>query len=158
MNCILDVNELTDDDGDSKDGNMSSSTVARKRRKRLVVATIGMLFVAAVLAGVLVNNSNNSDNTTMPSRANLQVSYTPPTKEQKLLDTAEQILTACSEEQLTQDKSDCESLCNGKMCCFEVETNEKSNCKEKDCPAYAGCESLLTGATKNVDQKVIWWG
>ncbi len=169
MNCILDINELTDNDDDSDDGNYDFSSVKaiirRKRRRRLVVGTVGIIFVATILIGILVNNSKNADSTTTTSSgANLQVSNTL-TKEQKLLDLAEQIISACSEEQLTQDRSECERLCNGKMCCFELHTtNEKSKCKEKDCPAYAGCEALLNastlteGATNNVDQKVVWWG
>ena len=62
---------------------------------------------------------------------------------QSLLETAEQVVTACSEVSLSVDMTECQELCHGKLCCFD--TGEFSCVEDdtKNCAAYVGCEALI---------------
>ncbi len=65
--------------------------------------------------------------------------------EQKLFETAERVVIACSESALNEDMKACQKICKRNMCCFET---GKYSCKDDDkkmCAAYAGCEALVEG-------------
>lgn len=67
--------------------------------------------------------------------------------QQELLETAERVVIACAPNQLDQDMSECQSLCNAKMCCFEGK-DDPYNCEDdesKMCGVFAGCKALMEG-------------
>jgi len=67
--------------------------------------------------------------------------------QQELLETAERVVIACAPVQLDQDMSECQSLCNAKMCCFEGK-DDPYNCEDdetKMCGVFAGCKALMEG-------------
>jgi hypothetical protein len=71
---------------------------------------------------------------------------------QQLLETAERVITACSEGRLNEDMSECQNLCHSKMCCFD---SGKYNCEKdesKSCAVFAGCEALVDGALLYEDE------
>ena len=68
-------------------------------------------------------------------------------QEQQLLEIAERVITACSEDKLNEDMKECQSLCHSRMCCFE-ESGSDYSCQldtSKNCAVYAGCEALVEG-------------
>ena len=67
------------------------------------------------------------------------------TQQQQLLEMAERVITACDENKLNEDMSDCQHLCHGSMCCFETDEYGCQDDASKDCAVYAGCEALVTG-------------
>jgi len=67
------------------------------------------------------------------------------TQQQKLLEMAERVITACDEDKLNDDMSACQHLCHGSMCCFETDEYGCQDDASKDCAVYAGCEALVTG-------------
>ena len=77
----------------------------------------------------------------------------PPVGENELLlQTAERVITACSELQLNEDMSECQNLCHARMCCFD---SGKYNCEKdenKACAVFAGCEALVDGALLYEDE------
>ena len=63
----------------------------------------------------------------------------------ELLEIAERVITACSEDKLNEDMKECQSLCHSRMCCFE-ESGSDYSCQldtSKNCAVYAGCEALV---------------
>lgn len=71
---------------------------------------------------------------------------------EELLQTAERVITACSELQLNEDMSECQNLCHARMCCFD---SGKYNCEKdqnKACAVFAGCEALVDGALLYEDE------
>lgn len=71
---------------------------------------------------------------------------------QDLLETAERVITVCSEDHLNEDMSECQNLCHDRMCCFD---SGKYNCEKdesKACAVFAGCEALVDGALLYEDE------
>ena len=72
---------------------------------------------------------------------------------QELFETAERVITACSESRLNEDMTECQNLCHDKLCCFD--TVRKYNCENdenKACAVFAGCEALIDGALLYEDE------
>jgi hypothetical protein len=66
--------------------------------------------------------------------------------EQKLLEIAERVVVACSEENLDSDMSDCRALCRDRACCFDDDVDRSCADDERwNCAAYAGCANILDG-------------
>lgn len=72
--------------------------------------------------------------------------------QQHLLETAERVDTACSEEKLNRDMSECQTLCRSNLCCFGSGEYNCENDENKACAVYAGCEALLDGAMLYEDE------
>mmetsp|Transcript_28560 Transcript_28560/g.49313 ORF Transcript_28560/g.49313 Transcript_28560/m.49313 type:complete len:263 (-) Transcript_28560:156-944(-) len=66
-------------------------------------------------------------------------------EQQQLLEIAERVVTACSENKLNGDMSECQKLCHSNMCCFESGEYSCEDDESKDCAVYAGCEALVQG-------------
>lgn len=64
-------------------------------------------------------------------------------REQELLEMAEHVVLACSEETLDADMSECQELCHSRMCCFETGIYSCEEEEGRDCAVYAGCEALV---------------
>ena len=62
---------------------------------------------------------------------------------QSLLESAEQVVTACSEVNLSIDMTECQQLCHGKLCCFDTGEFSCLEDETKNCAAYVGCEALI---------------
>ena len=62
---------------------------------------------------------------------------------QDLLEMAERITLACSEEQLNVDMKQCDDLCWSSRCCFETGDYSCYDDESKNCAVYAGCEALM---------------
>jgi len=106
----------------------------------IAVATIGII-VGASVAGIAGMASLNGASVTSSSDSE---SINNTDDQQRLLEIAEEVVSACSENKLNEDLSDCQQLCREYMCCFE---DEEYSCKDdgdKDCPVYAGCRALIT--------------
>ena len=54
--------------------------------------------------------------------------------------------SACSENKLNEDMSECQKNCQSSICCFESGEYSSEEDEFKDCAVYAGCEALVEGA------------
>jgi len=128
------------------------------RQVVILTVLVGIIAAASVAIGYAVMNSDNPNN---------NVSGAPPTKlgggsegnnndnvarqqqagagQQKLLEIAEMVIEACSEDALDEDMSQCQSLCHANMCCFEEEGYGCGAENDVDCAVYGGCQALLVG-------------
>jgi hypothetical protein len=110
----------------------------------LILFALGCVIVGACVAiGYAVMND-----TGMPKNAGNKTNLSVKSggNQQQLLETAERIITACSEKRLNKDMTECQTLCKSSMCCFG---SGKYNCEKdasKSCALYAGCEALVDGA------------
>ena len=98
---------------------------------------LGVIVGSCVAIGYAVLDVDNEDS---------QVGQQLQMENQQLLETAERVITACSESRLNQDLGECQDLCHSRMCCFE---SGKYNCEKdekKACAVFAGCEALVDGA------------
>jgi len=151
-------NNLNGYDSDlSEDTEAAEVRVTKRRqiRTNVIAASVaGIILVAAsvaigVLAVVQPNSiklpwSNNNNTPGRKSGANFQVAYQAP-EQQRLLELAQQVLSACSESKLNEDISDCQHLCRSNLCCFEKGQYSCEDDEEKECAVYAGCEALMEG-------------
>lgn len=94
----------------------------------IVGAGVGILYVVRN-----INPQNGEGGATEGSRVTLQ---------QQLLETAERVTTACSENRLNEDISACQILCHPNMCCFERGIYSCEEDENINCAVYAGCEAL----------------
>jgi len=105
------------------------------RQTVIIFAIIGIIVAASVAIGYAVIGGDPGN---MPS-------VDDGIPDQLLLETAERVVTACSENILDVDRSVCQELCYSKLCCFQ---SGDYSCEEdisKDCAVYAGCEALVEG-------------
>lgn len=165
MSRIVDITDLVDDSSDDENesaivGHSTSigglQISARRRLSRsnsssninrsggfnlhsfgsLALVTILIIGSALLIGNTIMNNNQPS----------IQSSALVATSDgEELLMTAERIVLACSDHALTTDRSECQNLCNGRMCCFETDDYSCDNDDSKDCPVYAGCKALLEG-------------
>lgn len=109
-----------------------------------VMALIGIIVGASVTMGyAIINNSGEIRSEALMANTNIGDGG----EGQHLLEIAERVTEACDENKLNEDMSECQSLCNGRMCCFD-ESQDGYGCQDdnsKDCAVYAGCEALVEG-------------
>ena len=163
MNRIGDINDPHEEGSDISNVSDLGGNEEKKRRTKLVAGTIGIIFMASIAVGILVAPSNNSL-AGKEHGVNLQVGYNLPDQQQRFLDIAQHVLSACSENQMNKSMEDCQTLCHGKLCCFERDVGSGYDCREDEsinCPVYAGCEALVQGvpvdgATKSTERRIKW--
>lgn len=114
------------------------------RRMLVVVASVGIIAGgAAGIAAIVARAEPGMSSSNTAAAASDQ---------QRLLEIAEEVVSACGDyNELDEDSSDCQRLCNGYMCCFEEE-DHRDNCEDdplKDCAVYAGCRALVEGVPAN---------
>ena len=74
--------------------------------------------------------------------------------QQQMLEMAERVIIACSENRLDEDLAECQNLCHSKMCCFESGDYSCESDESKECAVYAGCEALVEGIPfEDVDEE-----
>ena len=64
-------------------------------------------------------------------------------RQQDLLESAEGVVSACSQSGLESDPQECYDLCDPFMCCFMKGQNACDEERGSSCPVYAGCEALM---------------
>jgi len=131
------------------------------RQVLILTALVGIIVAASVAIGYAVLNSDNPSSSSTNGGSTGGV---PPTRlgegqegvarqqqagdgQQELLEIAETVIEACSEANLDEDMSECQSLCHASMCCFDEEGSEYG-CEDEDdvdCAVYGGCQALLVG-------------
>ena len=120
----------------------NSNCRTRYRQVVVIVSLVGIILGSAVAIGYAVIGSGGDLN-------NVQSSYLSTSNNagaQEELEIAERVISACGETNLNKDKSECQTLCHGSMCCFE--NDDEYGCQDdlsKDCAVYAGCEALIEG-------------
>lgn len=131
---------------------VSSETNTKKNEKRtkndgnglyryhhILVPIVILMAIAAASYGLAIMNKN-AQNSKATAAANLEVEQPSTT----LLEIAEQVVLACSDENLSNGGfTDCEILCDGKACCFDEGRYSCVDNESIGCPAYAGCEVLM---------------
>ena len=142
------VNDGSDSDDDVTRNNNRNSIIeslekgqksnSKGRQVVVIISLVGIILGSAVAIGYAVIGSGN----------NVQSSYlsTSNNGAQEELELAERVITACGDTNLNKDKSECQTLCHGSMCCFE--NDDEYGCQDdlsKDCAVYAGCEALIEG-------------
>ena len=109
-------------------------------RQIIVILTlIGIIVAASLAIGYAVINGDPSK---LP---HFTASDDGVPDQQQLLEIAERVVTACSENELNEDRSECQQLCHSKLCCFESGEYSCEEDESKDCAVYAGCEALVEG-------------
>jgi len=171
MSRVTDIiNDLGDDSDDSDSEHGGSASTPRmggvgisrgesKRKKRgktnygpggigsalcyrqtiIIVTLVGIIIGASVVIGYTVLSSDPS-----------KIPYSPIIEdngisEQELLEIAERVIMACSENKLNINMSECQQLCHSKMCCFEEGDYSCEDDESKECAVYAGCDALVEG-------------
>mmetsp|Transcript_23728 Transcript_23728/g.49662 ORF Transcript_23728/g.49662 Transcript_23728/m.49662 type:complete len:172 (-) Transcript_23728:465-980(-) len=125
------------DDGTEEVVTTSTNLMRSCQYVLIAVATIG-IFVGASVSGIASLNGAG----VASSRDSESINNTDD--QQRLLEIAEEVVSACSEDKLNRDLSECQQLCRERTCCFEEE--EEYSCEDdgdKDCPVYAGCQALI---------------
>ena len=160
------VNDGSDSDLD--DDNTATSSVNNKKKKKVnnntssssssrlggtgqhirqiivVVSLVAIIIGASLAIGYTVVNNNGTSSQSSYLMANNEKE---DKQEQTLLEIAERVITACSEDKLNEDMKECQNLCHSRMCCFE-ESGSDYSCQldtSKNCAVYAGCEALVEG-------------
>jgi hypothetical protein len=126
------------------------------RQAIVLISLVGMILAATLAIGYAVlinnggNNNNNNNNASFPSnnnRGSVNSVRGNTNEQQLLLEMAERITIACSEEMLERYgvyRSECRMLCHDSLCCFEESAED--NCEDdesKACAVYAGCQALV---------------
>jgi len=135
--------------------NESCSSSLLCRKTIVLIALVGVIIGASFAIFYAVNNTHDYNSHTqsayliIPSSSSSGNDYIDGNEqeEQELLEIAERVITACSEDKLNEDMKECQDLCHSRMCCFE-ESGSDYSCKldtSKDCAVYAGCEALVEG-------------
>jgi len=175
MSRIVDITDLVDesDDADSDDeddmvrhgrrsarsksvrGSTSGGKKAKRNKKQplykspllcrqalILLGLVGIIAAASVAIGYAVIGMNKD-------------ASNEGGEQQRLLIIAERVTTACSESNLDGDMSDCQDLCDRKLCCFELSGSQYS-CEDDEtmnCPVYAGCQALVEGAVLDEEDR-----
>ena len=124
-------------------GNDSSRVGIVCRQSIVVFGIVAIIVCTSALIGVAITKHPLGD-TLDVTEAYTDGAYTGEDG-QLLLERAERVMTACSEEKLYEDMSDCQSLCRRAMCCFDDPDSEYS-CQDDpahECAVFFGCEALM---------------
>ena len=109
------------------------------RQTIIIFSLVGIIVAASLAIGYAVINGDPSK---LP---HFTASDDGGPDQQQLLEIAERVVTACSENELNEDRSECQQLCHSKLCCFESGEYSCEEDESKDCAVYAGCEALVEG-------------
>lgn len=115
------------------------------RQTIVILSIIIIIFAASVTIAIAVMGSNLG-------KASYSVAMDGDELDQQLLETAERVVTACSEHSLDQDRTTCQQMCFSKLCCFQSGKYSCEGDKSKDCAVYAGCEALVEGVPFELDE------
>ena len=113
------------------------------RKTAVIISLVGIIIGASAAIGYTVINSATT--VSLLSAASGSGGGSESSRQQRLLEIAERVTTACDENKLNEDMSECQNLCNGRLCCFEKDEYGCQADAGKDCPVYAGCEALVEG-------------
>ena len=117
-------------------GGVRSLPLCRQTITIIILSLVGIIVAASLAIEYAVINGD-------PSKLPYFAASDNVIPNQQLLEIAERVVTACSEQELNGDRSECQQLCYSKLCCFE---SGDYSCEEsKDCAVYAGCEALVEG-------------
>eukprot|EP00579_Thalassiosira_antarctica_P017372 CAMPEP_0201944994 /NCGR_PEP_ID=MMETSP0903-20130614/53678_1 /ASSEMBLY_ACC=CAM_ASM_000552 /TAXON_ID=420261 /ORGANISM="Thalassiosira antarctica, Strain CCMP982" /LENGTH=363 /DNA_ID=CAMNT_0048488053 /DNA_START=35 /DNA_END=1124 /DNA_ORIENTATION=- len=125
------------------------------RQTITILSLVGIIVAASLAIGYAVINVDPSN---FPYFA---ASDNGIPEQQELLEIAERVITACSENELNGDRSECQQLCHLKLCCFESGEYSCEEDESKDCAVYAGCKALVEGIPLEAaeeDQKQTKYG
>ena len=172
MSRIVDITDIVDEsssDADSDDdlaaGHSSptlaggvergngASTHSNKKKGRpqyrpvgrqvlILVSIVGIIIGASLAIGYAVVRGNPSSNN-LNDRGSANSVRGGTDEQQLLLEMAERITIACSENNLDEDMSECQQLCHVNMCCFESDEYSCEDDESKACAVYAGCQALV---------------
>eukprot|EP00584_Thalassiosira_punctigera_P016641 CAMPEP_0172554800 /NCGR_PEP_ID=MMETSP1067-20121228/56520_1 /TAXON_ID=265564 ORGANISM="Thalassiosira punctigera, Strain Tpunct2005C2" /NCGR_SAMPLE_ID=MMETSP1067 /ASSEMBLY_ACC=CAM_ASM_000444 /LENGTH=239 /DNA_ID=CAMNT_0013343241 /DNA_START=72 /DNA_END=791 /DNA_ORIENTATION=- len=167
MNRITDITDLVDDSSSDSDDDTivgkrvgkKSATAAKQKDGEghrppmpLCRQAVVLLSLIAVIAAFgfgmfgIVNAVISSEPRNKPSnRSAERGEKVAGLEQQELLKIAQRVVTACSEEKLDLDMSECQKLCHSSMCCFDGGDYSCEEDESKDCAVYAGCEALVQG-------------
>jgi len=134
---------------------------ASKNAKVLCKQIVAIFAIVGTIVGVIgigigVAMMSRQKNAGVSSSAASPLHENSPQHQQRLLEIAERVVTACDvRDQIDPDMSDCKNLCHGKLCCVENETSE-SNCRDdENCAVYAGCEALVRFDNDEIGRKEL---
>jgi len=111
------------------------------RQVVILVSLVGIIAAASIAIGYAVMNGDPTGNW-MPVRGRADGDNN---KEQKLLELAERVVTACAESRLDENMKECQKLCHASMCCFDDGNYSCEDDERKNCAVYAGCANLMEG-------------
>ena len=170
MSKVVDITDLVDDGSDSSDdediiGHSSeggalgilsksgSNSNITKQTKGYGLGGSGhnflskQLFILFMLLGIIIGSCVAIGYAVLGARETIpEIGENLHLGNQQLLETAERVVTACSEGRLDEDMSECQNLCHGKLCCFDSGKYNCGNDESKACSVFAGCEALVDGA------------
>ena len=120
------------------------------RQALVIVASVGVIVGASVgIRAVVISGGGPFTHSLAVALAtpssDVGGSITVVLEQQRLLEIAERVVSACSEYKINEDLSDCQKLCQSNMCCFEKRQYSCEDDESKDCAVYAGCEALFEG-------------
>ena len=114
------------------------------RKTVVIISLVGIIIGASAAIGYTVINSATT--VSLLSAADGSGSGSDINNgQQHLLEMAERVITACDENRINEDISECQKLCYSRMCCFEKDEYGCQADAGKDCAVYAGCEALVQG-------------
>mmetsp|Transcript_12236 Transcript_12236/g.26043 ORF Transcript_12236/g.26043 Transcript_12236/m.26043 type:complete len:250 (-) Transcript_12236:166-915(-) len=173
MTRITDITDLVDDSSDDNSddeaviGKSSSMQISgadeencrRRKRSSRTKGSDGRMawcrhaiiftFCVAAVGGTIghaVTNNNSQKGASSSQEGGVRGSGGDTNQEQQeLLETAERVSTACSENKLNEDLSECQKLCHSMLCCFQGGDYSCEMDKGQKCAVYAGCEALVQG-------------
>eukprot|EP01083_Nonionella_stella_P059823 156547_1 len=109
------------------------------RQTMIIASLVAIIIGASVAIGVTILSGD-------PDKKPYSVGKAPSDgmgaqQQQEMLEMAERVIIACSENRLDEDLAECQNLCRSKMCCFEIGDYSCESDKSKECAVYAGCEA-----------------
>mmetsp|Transcript_7733 Transcript_7733/g.16817 ORF Transcript_7733/g.16817 Transcript_7733/m.16817 type:complete len:245 (-) Transcript_7733:392-1126(-) len=109
------------------------------RQTAAILSLVIIIIVASLAIGFAIPPNNN------PAGGTASQSVGNGVPDQQRLEIAERVVSACSEQKLNGDLSECQKLCHSKLCCFQGGDYSCEMDESKDCAVYAGCEALVEG-------------
>ena len=151
----------------AKTTTLTKTNQMKKHRTFILLSLIGITIAASIAVGyaagmILIRDDDDNNNPTASllsndnnlntDRGSINSIRGNTNEQQLLLEMAERITIACSEEALERYgvyRSECRMLCHDNLCCFEEETRSSggelscANDESKACAVYAGCRALV---------------
>lgn len=140
---IFDIRELVDDieehqDSDRTEDEYAIFTMSKMDVGRFWVNALTVVAAVCFTAGAVAG-----------ARMLFEVGDGHPLRsgagqeQQRLLEIAEKVVSACDVDDPNENSSDCLQLCEAKMCCFDKGEGSCLDEKRENCVVYVGCEALL---------------
>lgn len=130
--------------------------MSARRWELCLVAAIGTIFGASVTLGYitlfvgpghigLMLRGAYMESNSVEEGSYYHTAGEAASNQQRLLELAERIVTACSETSLNLNDAECQNLCKPGICCFGSGEGVQSceNDIEKNCAVYGGCDALF---------------